>query len=289
MRPVGAALETYRYWLRMEQICANNAAKVDRIALQSALDRQRPDIAGILARIRSTGIAVVDGYWSTQRCAAGRAEIDRLIATYPEFVKTYSAGSDQRMFGVESASPLLATFHDDPFLRGLGELVGGFDLYNFATLGARIAAMPGNNGSGDGWHRDGHGFQFKSILYLSDVSDENGPFEFLSGSHKRWRAAFDTAIGSLPPPPNSRYDPVMIDRMVGSRGTRVRYYPAKAGTLLLVNTSGMHRGRPLVSGTRYALTNYFYHPFQVSEDRIEQFSPLIPGTAERVRADLLSG
>jgi hypothetical protein len=190
------------------------------------------------------------------------------------------------MFGVESVSPLLADFHDDPFLRGFGELIGRLALYNFATLGARIDAMPENNGSGDGWHRDAHGYQFKSILYLSDVSEENGPFEYLPGSHRPWRAVLDTVLGGLPPPPNSRYEPAMIERMVKDFGTRVRQYPASSGTLLLVNTAGMHRGRPLVGGTRYALTNYYYHPFQVNQERIRIFRPLMPGVAERICSDL---
>jgi hypothetical protein len=190
------------------------------------------------------------------------------------------------MFGVEAVSDVLAEFHHDEFLHGLGEVSGGLELYNFATLGARIDATAENNGSGDGWHRDAHGFQFKSILYLSDVTDENGPFEYLPGSHKQWRAAIDIAIGSLPGAPNTRYEPEAIDRMVSRLGFRRWRYAASAGTLILANTSGLHRGSPLASGCRYALTNYFYHPFQVGESRIEQFAPLMPGAAERVRVDL---
>jgi hypothetical protein len=192
------------------------------------------------------------------------------------------------MFGVESVSSLLSEFHNDAFLRGAGEILSGLALYNFATLGARIDATPDNNGSGDGWHRDAHGFQYKSILYLSDVSEINGPFEYLPGSHKRWRAAFDTLIGDLPPAPNTRYESAVIERLVGRFGIKLRSFPGRAGTLLLVNSSGIHRGRPLRSGTRYALTNYFYRPLEVNEGRIEQFSPLMPGTAERVREDLFA-
>jgi hypothetical protein len=148
--------------------------------------------------------------------------------------------------------------------------------------------MPGNNGSGDGWHRDAHGFQFKSILYLSDVGEENGPFEYLPGSHRPWRAALDTAIGGLAPAPGSRCDPAEIARLVRRFGVSPRGFPAPAGTLLLVNSAGIHRGRPLGGGRRYALTNYFYHPFQIDENRIRQFPPMLPGAADRIRRDLLS-
>jgi hypothetical protein len=281
-----AAIDTYRYWNGFEQTCIENSSKVDDVDSLANLRSARSEIDGILASLRGTGIAVVPNYWSAEKCATARNEIDRLIAQYPAAVKIFSGGSDKRMFGVEEVSSLLSEFHHDPFLRGVGEVLGGLALYNFATLGARIDATGANNGSGDGWHRDGHGFQFKSILYLSDVTDENGPFEFLPGSHKRWRATFDTAIGGLPPPPGTRYEPAVVDRMVSRFGPKRQHYTAKAGTLLLVNTSGIHRGRPLLSGSRYALTNYYYHPFQIGESRIEQFGPLMPGTAERIRSDL---
>jgi hypothetical protein len=281
-----AAIDAYRYWRNFEQTCAENGSKVDGATLLSSLRSSHGEIDEIVASIHNTGIAVVPNYWSTEKCAAARGELGRLIAQYPDAVSIFSGGSDKRMFGVEEVSPLLGEFHYDPFVRGVGEFVGGLALYNFATLGARIDATGVNNGSGDGWHRDGHGYQFKSILYLSDVTDENGPFEFLPGSHKRWRAAFDTALGGLPPPPSTRYEPVVVDRMANQFGFKRRHYPAKAGTLLLVNTSGIHRGRPLQSGSRYALTNYYYHPFQIGLNRIESFPTMMPGTAERICADL---
>jgi len=282
---IRSAFETHRYWNTQRQVFSREA-KVDQARLGSELQRLRADSESLVHDLKNEGIAVVESYWPEEKCRQGRAEIDRLIASYPDAVHRHSGGSDKRMFGVESVSPLLAEFHDDPFLRGVGERLGGLALYNFATLGARIDATAENNGSGDGWHRDAHAFQYKSILYLSDVTEENGPFEFLPASHKQWRAVFDTARGDLPAAPKSRYEPAAVDRMVERFRLDRRQYAARAGTLLLVNTSGIHRGRPLQSGCRYALTNYFYHPIQIGESRIQQFSPMMPGTAERVRADL---
>src|SRR5262249_37175114 len=147
--------------------------KADLERLRVELQRLRSDLGDIEGTIRREGVVAIQGYWSLDQCAEGRAEIERLIYAYPQVVQRNSGASDKRMFGVESVSPVLAKFHDDRFLIGVGELVGGVTLYNFATLGARIDATPENNGSGDGWHRDAHGFQFKSILYLSDVGEEN--------------------------------------------------------------------------------------------------------------------
>ena len=285
MLSVRAGIDTFRYWRSARQIAEKHESRVAADAL-AKLRKVRPEAGSILSVIRRDGVAVVPNYWSAEKCVVACAEINRLIGEFPAVVQQFSGGSDKRMFGVEAVSALLNEFHDDPFLREVGEVIGGHSLDNFATLGARIDATSENNGSGDGWHRDAHGYQFKSILYLCDVTEDNGPFEYLPGSHKDWRAALDTTIGNLPPAPASRYESAAIDRMVRRFRLNRTAFPAKAGTLLLVNTSGIHRGRPLRSGTRYALTNYFYHPHQVSEERIRNFPPLMPGAAKRVRTEL---
>ena len=274
-------------WTQAKQRSATQAQHKDPEELFSELGQQRADLDQLVAAVRKDGVVAISGYWPAQRCAQARSEIDRLIGAFPASVQTHSGGADQRMYGVESASGLLAQFHTDPFLRKFGELMCGLDLYNFATLGARIVAGPHNRGSGDGWHRDAHGFQFKSILYLSDTTAQNGPFEYLTASHKDWRVGVDTALAGLPGYPDTRFTTQQIEALSPAMGGRRRSFPAEAGTLLLVNTSGIHRGQPLMSGERYALTNYYYHRCDIDEARVQQFDPMIPGTAERIRKELL--
>jgi hypothetical protein len=273
-------------WIRLERAAASVARASDRLGLIRELEARRPDLARLRQTIAEQGVVAVPGYWSAERCAEARQAFDRVLTDNPASIQAYSGGSDERLYGMESADPRFADFHHDPFLKGFGELDGGLELYNFATLGGRITASQGNTGSGDGWHRDAHGYQFKAILYLSDTAPENGPFQYLIGSHKRWRVAFDTALGDLPEAPQTRYDNASIDKIAQRLGLTLQSFPAPAGTLLLVNTAGIHRGMPLTSARRYALTNYYYHPAHVDEARIAQFSPLLPGTAERVRRDL---
>src|SRR6185312_2164135 len=251
-----SGIDTYRYWSVLADTRAERGTLIDSAELDARLRQLNPDSARLLNRLRSSGVVAIHGYWSAEKCAAGRAEIDRLTRDYPGVVQYNSGGADKRMFGVESVSLTLAEFHSDPFLQAVGERLGGNSLYNFATLGARIDATTENNGSGDGWHRDAHDFQFKAILYLSDVEPENGPFEYVSGSQKKWRAAFDTAVGDFAAAPNTRYEPASVERLLSRYRRAPEQFVGKAGTLLLVNTSGLHRGRPLRTGSRYALTNY---------------------------------
>lgn len=281
-----SGIDTYRYWSRLADTRAERGAKIDRGALNIRLRQQNPASTKLLNRLCSSGVVAIAGYWSAEKCAASRAEIDRLTRDYPGVVQYNSGGADKRMFGVESVSPTLAEFHNDPFLQAVGERLGGNSLYNFATLGARIDATAENNGSGDGWHRDAHDFQFKAILYLSDVEPENGPFEYVCGSHKKWRAALDTVVGGFAAAPNTRYEPALVKRLLFRYGRAPEQFVGKAGMLLLVNTSGLHRGSPLRTGSRYALTNYYYHPYQIDRDRMRNFPTLMPGTAERIIGDL---
>ena len=281
-----SAIDTYHHWNLLADIRIENEHRVDPVDLDAKLQAMRPDIPQLLRRLESTGAVAIPDYWPAEKCAAGRQEIERLAAEYPDVVQHNSGAADKRMFGVESVSALLAEFHDDPLLIATGERLGGFSLYNFATLGARIDATTQNNGSGDGWHRDAYEFQFKAILYLSDVGPENGPFEYVPGSQKKWRAILDAAIGDFPAAPSTRYEPALVDRLLSRYHTEASCFPGKAGTLLLVNTTGIHRGRPLQAGSRYALTNYYYHPHQIDRERVQKFPTLMPGTADRIISEL---
>lgn len=284
MANVRAGASALIYWLRELRAQSRRAAPT---GAQAGTRMDQAQIQALLDQVRQDGVAAIPGYWSADRCAHARAELDRIIAEHPDAVQSRSKGADQRMYGVEEASPALMEFHADPFARGFGEALGGSAIYNFSTLGARIAASEGNTGSGDGWHRDAHGFQFKAIIYLSDAAMENGPFQYLIGSHRLLRVVADSMRADVTDPRQSRFTDEQVKRLAES-GSELRAYPGKAGTILLVNTAGIHRGMPLMAGERYALTNYYYPPDQISEDRLRQFSPLMPGMAERVRRDILA-
>ena len=51
------------------------------------------------------------------------------------------------------------------------------------TKANKVKYNKNNLGSGGGWHRDDFNFQFKAILYLNDVSMDNGPFQLIENSN----------------------------------------------------------------------------------------------------------
>jgi hypothetical protein len=276
------AAHTLRYWAAIREQQRAHTAPSDRRGLKNTIRAALPELDAHLLNLERDGVSAISGYWSEQQCHAAREELDRLMLAQPQCVRRYSNDSDKRLFGAETAGPAVWRFHDDPILKSIGEILGGLTLYNFVTLGARIDATADNRGSGEGWHRDAFGFQFKAIVYLCDVTDENGPFEYLSGSHKAWRAGFDSARGRFPVPPDSRIDSQGMEKMIAEGLIKPKRFTAKAGTVILVNSAGVHEGAPLKSGHRYALTNYYYFPYQIGKSMVEKFLPLAPGVVQRL-------
>jgi hypothetical protein len=236
-------------------------------------------VAAALGGLRKNGYFVVPGFYSAETCAGLRAEIDRIIQEQGDIVQLDEKRSDYRVHGAERASQPIRAFHEDPFCRGAGESYFDGALGNLGTLAARLTAIQGNLGSGQGWHRDALHFQYKAMVYLSDVGLENGPFQLLEGSHRPWNLLVDTIRGKLVDEPRDRITPEQVARIAGPAQKRLRTFTAKAGTLIVFDSSTIHRGSPIRSGTRYALTNYYYPVQHLTPAMYEHFAPFARATS----------
>lgn len=108
----------------------------------------------------------------------------------------------------------------------------------------KLVPSPNNKGSGGGWHRDSaFSHQVKFIWYLNDVGKENGPFQYIPGSH---RSSMSENSNSLL---KTRFEYVDGENLT---------IQGKQGTLLICDTKCIHRGKPINSGQRYALTLYTF-------------------------------
>jgi hypothetical protein len=88
------------------------------------------------------------------------------------------------------------------------------------------------------WHRDfDDSHLLKVFLYLSDVDERSGPFEYVPGSHPGGRFAGvhpwqPMGVGRISDKELAKYVP----------DDSVRTFTAPRGTLIFCNTSGLHRG-----------------------------------------------
>lgn len=231
-----------------------------------------------LAEVKRRGYCVVPDFYDADRCGRCVAELERLYAEFPDCVQRKS---DLRMFGVEAGSALLGEFGDDPRLLAIAERMLRGPTVNAFTLGNRIDYAPGNRGSGEGWHRDSFVVQFKAIVYLTDVDASTGAFEVVEDSEKLPRLMADILVGRLGLSQNRIRD-AQVQRLIEQRPERLHTFAARAGTLILVNTSAIHRGRPIERGTRYALTAYFTERRRAGAAMDAHFAPVL--RPERVHA-----
>ncbi|AKZ61479.1 hypothetical protein F506_01255 [Herbaspirillum hiltneri N3] len=228
--------------------------------------------AEYLAEVERNGICIVPDFWSAEKCADARAEIDRVITEYPRYVNG-NAKADVRVYGANNASALIDDFAQDARLLAIASAYNHKATETAFTLAARMPTTPGNSGSGEGWHRDAFLRQFKAILYLSEVSMENGPFQFLSDSQRSKRVLVDMKTADLKYM-QYRMEETQIARLLAQEPARLKTFTARAGTLILVDTSAIHRGKPIQAGTRYALTNYYFPTDSIDQSMYEKFDVL---------------
>lgn len=228
---------------------------------------RRPNLsatdAALLAKVKRDGVAVLEGFASREKCRALRRQVDQVFAQASDRLWHSDDGADVRAYAAETRSEAIAEHHADPRLLALAEAHLGLEQVCFFTLANRVRPTRDNRGSGQGWHRDSASeLQFKTLLYLEDVTLENGPFEYLPGSHTV-RSMVRGILGAGLDHGQHRLSDAELERLSRTLGTKPRAFAAKAGTLILAETSGVHRGMPIHSGERYVLTNYFMTPAQV--------------------------
>jgi len=113
------------------------------------------------------------------------------------------------------------------------------------------------------WHFDKDRTSFlKVFVYLTDVEQENGPHEYIKGSHK------------IPPTRDGRFsDTEIFSRHSKSSVARII---GEAGTIFIEDTHGIHRGTPVNGGTRTILQlEYASSLFgqEVTRKSIKYFTP----------------
>ena len=227
----------------------------------------------ILSQIKKYGYYVIPDFFDEEYCKNCILDIDDMLKNKKEFIREDSA-FDYRIFGAEYLSENIKQFADNEFFNKLANAYNSKPTTNAFTLAARIEARDQEFGSGGSWHRDSFLRQFKSTVYLNDVDESNGPFQLLINSHKLSHTIEDEKTANMDSM-ESRFDVETVNKLVNKKPDRLKTFTGKAGTVIFVDTSCIHRGSPLKKGVRYALTNYFFERNQITPHLIEHFSPLV--------------
>ena len=231
-------------------------------------------ISGWCDIVRRDGVCAVENFLSADECAHLCTENKVFMDAFPGAVQVDVFGADRRVFLGKTPPGHLADVFADSRLASCASVILGAGTVNLATLAGHLTAVPGNIGSGGGWHRDSFTNQFKAMIYLSDVGPENGPFQYIRGSHHLRSMICDQRLAELRVG-QVRVRDEQIAKLVDENPQRLITLTGLAGTLILANTTGLHRGMPIISGERYALTNYYFPPRALTAELTGHFKPIL--------------
>jgi len=199
------------------------------------------------------GYVVIPNYWPVEKCSSLIVELDQLFAN-PSI--SNSLKDDIRIYDAQNHSAIAAEFFSDIQLKQISKWATGLKLENYGSMANRVEPSKSNFGSGGDWHRDSNYSQFKTLIYLTDVTEgddgafqiipkTNGAFYVLSSNLRAGKKLADT-----------RWTDSEVSKL--GRGNKTCTVTGGAGSLVIFDTSNLHRGAPNRNKSRYALTNYFY-------------------------------
>ncbi len=229
--------------------------------------------AKLLATLRSDGVVALPSFFNEQEC---KELINAYTGIDDKYVRTEK--NDRRVFGIHTLStPHKKLFHDNELFKEIGEAYLGEEAVLQTTMAAKIT--PDRNvefGSGGGWHRDSFSRQFKAVAYLNDVDINNGPFQYIKGSHKM--SNIKKVLFSLPKRKNAndaRYSESEIDTICNICNQEITKFVAPKGSVILADVRGIHTGVPIETGYRYSIFNYYIaKSFHQKNNTIEKISNL---------------
>ena len=239
----------------LKEILESIVRNLRKYCVPTLLNEKYRDAVNTLAE---DGIYCDGTYFSPEDCENMRIKIDSHIESGDVNIWRDPQGADERIYYAEKIDPIFKRFFENEKIRdvlfchtGISDPVG-------FVMAARITAKSYNLGSGGGWHRDSPvSHQFKAICYLSDVAAENGPFEYIKGSQRKLSIITSYLRGILKKGAY-RFENREIDRYIDLTNLKAEALIAKEGSLIFADTKGIHRGRPIEKGTRYAVFCYFW-------------------------------
>ena len=223
--------------------------------------------------LKKKGYVVIKNYVPQSECKLIIHEMNKYYRRKKKDIWESEDKSEYRMFGAEKIGKKINNFFFDKFVINIGSKYFGRKLNNLMTMANRIVSSKNNLGSGGGWHRDDVTTQFKAILYLTNVSKDTGAFELVEKSNKLFYLIFDALMIGI----NILNTRITNEKVKLLSKNRKKIILGRAGTLILVDTSLIHRGRPLKKSNRYALTNYYYPYYQLNKMK-NHFKPRIKKT-----------
>lgn len=218
-----------------------------------------------LEKLNQDGVVVIPNYYTSDYCDSLRSRFEQIITNNPENIdfdngaylihnRLNNSKTDRGVSRLYHANRLLPELNDhkkDSLIHKLISAYAGRPMYsknlwyqyNEASKKTRY------------FHVDMFAFrsQIKSIVYLQDTTIEDGPFCYIKGSHRNSELIKTKFYSTNPPGQDTGYTSDDLQSVID----QVTPIEAKAGSLILADVGGAHRGLPQHSHSRSILMQYF--------------------------------
>jgi len=231
--------------------------------------RLRPELTkrkDLLEQLADKGVVVVPDYFP-------RTEVDGMLKAAEETIEkarraelgdaAYSGEEQGFMWRVKDADemvPETSPFFEDETIASVFRAYVSPRIAEFRhEIDYRFGV--GEVGQADLFHFDNWRPLCKAFLYLVDVGEKNAPFAYLTGSHRqaKWRRPHEIAFDVHGR--KGRFGHLFPQEVRELRKEHPdweeRVCTGGAGTLILADLRGLHRGTPLQEGRRVLLNNTF--------------------------------
>lgn len=214
----------------------------------------------IYTTLQRQGFVVVHDYFNQEDISNMIYEATRVLNENSDKIQILDkegCSNDERIFYAEKYSKLLKTklYDNTEFMNIVKKYTKCNTLGNRKLLINRLVYEEGKiKNSGAGWHRDNHNLQFKIIIYLSDVTEKNGNFQWITNSSKKHIGFPEPRTKSY----NTRFHDHTVKKLLESNTTnKLVNITGKAGTMIIADTTYIHRGNIIQEGSRLAATIYY--------------------------------
>ena len=210
--------------------------------------------------LKGDGFSIIHNFYTPREIAQMESEFTRVFSEHAdkiEILDKEGSSNDERIFNAQSQSSILNDLvTKNSFLRKFVEQYTNQAITNDKLLLNRLTFEEGKvKNSGAGWHRDNHTCQFKTLIYLTDVSERNGNFQFIINSSPA-HVGFPTP---RTPSYNTRFsDETVVKLITTNPSCSVVNIVGVKGTVVLADTTYIHRGNIIKEGERRAITQYYF-------------------------------
>lgn len=228
------------------------------------------DRKDVLKKLKRDGYFYIEGAYDANFCARAINFIDNYHDQ--EDVNFHYGNSEIRIWHAQDKNPEFKSFVKESNLFFLKLFEKSINILTLLAIRNKKIESENSSFLKGRWHIDSFTSQVKLFLFLTDTSERAGPFEFIPRTHTlRFKIRhFFAYFFKLNFPFTfklRKYQSLKdswVDKLI-SRKYPSKPFICKAGTVLVVDTTAIHRARPCLEGNRYAIVSYYPSLFRANK------------------------